>query len=288
MSSSAIHPQVFLTHNDFSDILESSRARVHAADLYPLKASRLRHVHKCSDTEHYRISKPYKSSHIPPSISRIAQSQIQHTLKHTWASSTMEKYAYGIQHFIAFCDKENIESCFRLPASKFLLCTFVSSRAGKLAGTTVRNEISAVRAWHILNDSHYHGGLHLNYIFKGVKNLCPESSKRPPRPPITTQMLLFLHADLNLNNPLDAGIQFTASSAFWGQIRLRKILSPIQDNWDPELILSQYHMCPPHTATSSRIQHLPNTKVAGRKRENIFLCRQHGPTDPSHTFLKHM
>lgn len=113
--------------------------------------------------------------------------------------------------------------------------------------------------------------------------MCPESSKKPPRAPITVEMLLYLHTDLDLNDPLDACIEFAATSAFWGQIRLGKILSTTQNEWDPELIPSHTDMQPPHTNAGSRILHLPNTKVVGRKGENVSLCHQFGPTDHSHT-----
>lgn len=287
-STAATHPFVLLSHEDFSDILEASRIRVTSADSQVSIPPRRYHPHHSSSTSLYRISKSYKPVQHHPSISRISQSRIQQTLKHAWAASTMEKYAGGVQHFNAFCDRENVDTCFRLPASEFLLCAFASSRSGEIAGTTVRNEISAIRAWHILNDVHYHGSLRLSYVLKGVENLRPESSKRPPRPPITVQMLLFLHHDLDLNNPFDACVEFAATSAFWGQIRLGEILSPTQDNWDLELIPSQHHMRPPHTSAGSRLLHLPNTKVAGRKGENISLCRQYGPSDPTSTFTNHM
>ncbi|KIM73838.1 hypothetical protein PILCRDRAFT_80685, partial [Piloderma croceum F 1598] len=122
------------------------------------------------------------------------------------ASSTLAKYGDGVAHFHAFCDTQNIPYDCRLPASEFLLCAFAAASAGIRSGAATRNDISGIRAWHVIHDVPYHGSVHLNYVVKGVKNLTPDSSKRPPGPPITLQMLEVLVSNLDHSSPLDACI----------------------------------------------------------------------------------
>lgn len=135
-------PPTFLTHDEFSDILVASQlSPIH---LYLLKASRLHHRHRQPDVSLYHISKMSSCLQSPPILSRISKSHITDVLQHAWVTSTLGKDEYGVKHFIAFCDEEHFEDCFRLPAGEFLLCAFAALRAGLSAGTTARGEILAI------------------------------------------------------------------------------------------------------------------------------------------------
>ena len=111
------------------------------------------------------------------------------TIRHVWASSTLTKYGNGMAHFHAFCNAQNISYDCRLPASKFLLCAFAVASAGICSRAPTCNDISGIRAWHIIHDVPYHSSVHLNYVIKGIENLAPDSSKHHPCLPITLQML---------------------------------------------------------------------------------------------------
>jgi hypothetical protein len=126
---------------------------------------------------HGGISKPARSR--TQYISDSLRLKLQCTIKNAWQTSTLHKYKSGINRFIAFCVNENIPSTYRLPASEFLLCAFAASSAGLRAGDTISSDLSAVRAWHIVNNVHYNGGLQLKYTVKGARNMTPGSSKRP-------------------------------------------------------------------------------------------------------------
>jgi hypothetical protein len=51
-----------------------------------------------------------------------------------------------VEDFNAFCDKEHITPHFRFPASEYLLCAFVASKAGHLSGTTIQKRLTALKA----------------------------------------------------------------------------------------------------------------------------------------------
>jgi len=99
------------------------------------------------------------------------------TIRSAWHTNTLNKYGSGVEHFIAFCNRENIPAHLRLPASEHLLCAFAASSTGHRAGDTISSDLSAVRAWHIINNAPYMGGLQLKYTIKGARNLTPKSSK---------------------------------------------------------------------------------------------------------------
>lgn len=184
-------------------------------------------------------------------------------LGHAWADSTLDKYKNSLSHFHAFCDKENVPMAARLPASEFLLCAFAASNTGVLAGSTVSGKLAAVRAWHIINNTNYLGSVRLCYVVKGVENMSPSSSSRPPRPPITADMLRILHNNLDMTAPFDVAVYTAAVVAFWRQCCLGEVLSPTERSFDPRRIPSITDLKPPCTSAGSRILHLPYTKTAG-------------------------
>lgn len=209
-------------------------------------------------------------------LSEGASQMINIALGRAWADSTLEKYRNGLSHFHGFCDKENVPLGLRLPASEFLLCAFAASHAGVLAGSTVSGKLSAVRAWHIMNNVAYNGGLRLSYVLKGVENMSPADSSRPPRPPITVDMLRLLHDNLNMENPLDVSVYAAAVVAFWCQCRLGELFSTTERHFDPRLVPLFKNLKPPCTPAGSRLLHLPFTKTAGFKGEDSFVGRQQG------------
>jgi hypothetical protein len=159
-------------------------------------------------------------------LSHRATEHVHYALHHAWADSTIRKYTSSIKQFHIFCDREGVPHEYRLPASEFLLCSFAASDAGVLSGNTAQNRISAVRAWHITSNVHWHGDLRLNYVLNGVENLTPTNSRKPPCPPITKTMIELLDAHLNHTDTLDICILAAAKTAFWGQCRLAEIMSP--------------------------------------------------------------
>jgi hypothetical protein len=162
----------------------------------------------------------------PWSVSRLinvpltanAKAKIQYALEHAWANSTIEKYSQSLEAYHRFCDKQEIPESFRLPVSEELLCTFAVSRVGEVAGGTARSTAAAVKAWHIIHNAPWKGGLRLRYTLKGIEKLAPSSSTREERPPVTKEMVNQLERGLNLSNPEDAAVFVAACCAFWGQI----------------------------------------------------------------------
>ncbi|KAJ7694361.1 hypothetical protein B0H17DRAFT_850233, partial [Mycena rosella] len=80
------------------------------------------------------------------------------------ADSTVTDYGYTVDRFLRFCKVEKIPAKFQLPADGFVLCAFAASGAGVHSGSTARNNIAALKAWHVAQGKHWNGGARLHYV----------------------------------------------------------------------------------------------------------------------------
>lgn len=263
------------------------RSKVSAEVLakYLPRARKFRKDHPLSAGHYHHGSTAYASH--SESFRPKYEKLIALTVSKAWKTSTSAKYSNGVQHFMLFCDREQVPLNLRLPASEFLLCAFASSLGGKLAGTTARGKLTALRAWHIQNNMPWLGDKQLSYVLRGVKCSAPPSSRRPARPPISAAKLLALNKNLDLNNNFDAAVYFSASAAFWGQIRLGELFSTAEKSFNPELAPSIGSLGVPNRSGSLTV-HLPNTKMGGTTGEDVILCRQRNRLDPIDALETHL
>lgn len=226
------------------------------------------------------INAPHSSTFNHSLLSEAAVAKVQHAFDHAWADSTLLKYRGTINQFLAFCDQENIPLHLRLPADEHLLCAFAASRVGVLSGETIKSQISALKAWHAYNDAPWCGRARLRYVLHGVANLAPPSSIKPPHPPVSRSMLLILAQHLDPTDSFDACCLAAACFAMWGQIRLGEILSPWERSFKPSHVVCRLHLQPPFNDAGSRKCHLPFTKVAKSRGEDVVICCQNDNSDP--------
>lgn len=205
---------------------------------------------------------------------------IDYALQHAWAPGTLKGYNHGVNNFRRFCRNAGISANEQLPASEFNLCAFAAASAGLRSGKTARNDINGVRAWHIANDVPYAGSTRLSYVLRGVQNLTPKSSKRLPRPPVTSDMLIILHQNLDLALPFDAACLAAADTAHWGQARLGELLPATEAFYDPQFHPAVSDLLPLSVSHKSRKLRLPWTKTTKFAGAHILLCQQIGPSDP--------
>nr|GAT47546.1 predicted protein [Mycena chlorophos] len=214
--------------------------------------------------------------------------QVQSVLEHGWATSTAGNYGSAVARFRAFCRRESIPVSLQLPAHEFVLCAFAASGAGSHAGSTARKNISALKAWHVVNDRPWLGGPRLHYVLSGVENLAPASSQRPPRPPISSAMLTDLHRGLDFTSRLDVAVYAAACVAFWGQCRLGEILPTSQSDKSLRDKPTRAHIT--QSAPSSRASttiRLPRTKTQ-KAGDNVLLVDQSRPFNPRTALQIHL
>jgi len=258
---------------------------------------RRRHTHSYQAAHHSCTAEPYSAhceylhsdnAHHPLPLSRTTQTKIALTVHNAWNANTLTKYESGIRKFLSFCDRERIGNRFRIPASENLLCAFVATLAGEQSGDTIRNNLSAIRAWHIVNNLPYAAGLQLQYTLKGAQNMTPESSKRPLRPPVSWEMLQILDKELDHNDPEDCCVLACALVATSGQARLGELLPTCASRHNPSKHPSVSDLRPSSTAAGSRTLQLPTSKTTGRAGATIFLCSQNDCSDPISALETHL
>ncbi|KAJ7722079.1 hypothetical protein DFH07DRAFT_932613 [Mycena maculata] len=228
-----------------------------------------------------RLFHPFHThSRLPNNLSKINLSQaainsIDYALQHSWADPTLANYGNAVDRFLAFCSAQGVPQKFQLPADEFVLCAFAASSAGVHSGSTARNNIAAVKAWHVAQNAQWNGGSRLHYVLAGVDNLAPESSKRPPRPPINAIMLRTLYEGLDFSNPRDVAVFAAACVAFWGQCRLGEILPTTACQHLP----TRRHISRSSRNNRSTTFRLPRTKTKVNG-EDVVLVSQSNPLDP--------
>ena len=233
-----------------------------------------------------RHSHPQRA-HLPRFSKRVTDN-MDKAVQHAWKKSTLNKYYYGVRCFLAFCNTENIPQTFRLPASKYLLCAFAASTISERSGSTISNDLSAIRAWHIFHNAPWKGSTRLQYTIKGAKNMTPSSSQLPQRPPVSHEMLIILSKELDMTDPEDACVYACATTAVYGQARLGELLCRTQSTHDPSSHPSRRDLQMPNTACGSRGLHLPDTKTTGKCGADIHICSQSDATCPNDALNNHL
>ena len=220
-------------------------------------------------------------------LSPHSRHRVANTIKNGWAKSTVKRYSSSIKQYIRFCDMEGIPDHLRFPADEFVLCAFAASSAGVYARSTPRNQLSALKAWHIAHNLSWNGSSRLRYVLNGVHNLTPRGSKHPLRPPVTARMIIQLIQHLNLDSPLDIAIASCATMAFWGQCRLGELL--------PSSVLVLLSILFPLRSSLKRstrdpkahIVRLPHTKTHP-EGQDIVLVDQCDPINPLALLARHL
>ncbi|KZT32411.1 hypothetical protein SISSUDRAFT_974276, partial [Sistotremastrum suecicum HHB10207 ss-3] len=160
-----------------------------------------------------------------PLLNHLAEMASRASLRDTGS------YGAGLRKFHIFCDIFSVPEAKRLPASFEVLHSFVlwvgsdpnpedalvadGTPFEPVSISTARKYLAGVRAWHIAQgwppplaeaDTE-----RINWSLRGLETLQKGKRKRPPRPPITLNMLKALEATLDLSNPFDACVWAMAS-----------------------------------------------------------------------------
>lgn len=223
----------------------------------------------------------------PSSFPHFA-ARVDFIISSAWKDSTLVGYQAGVNRFLSFCALNHIHPTLALPANEFLLCSFAAFEAGSRSSGAIANDMAGIRAWHIMHNAPYHGSIRLSYVIKGAHKNTPAGLKRPPHPPVTTQMLDLLHAHLDPAIPLDAVCLAVGDCALWGQARLGEFLPISQKQFSARFFPIVSNLRPTSSSGRSHMLFLPWSKTAREKGEELFLGRQRGPSDPIASLNAHL
>ncbi|KAL6306495.1 hypothetical protein BKA93DRAFT_694135, partial [Sparassis latifolia] len=152
-------------------------------------------------------------------------------------------YGSGLRKFHIFCDIFSVPETDRLPAPFHVLHSFALWAATDpdpnnpifadgtpfepVSVVVVKKYLSAIRAWHLaqgwappLSEGDHE---RISWSLRSLSQVQAGLRTRPPRPPITLNMLSALKAILDLSDSFDACVWAAASCAFWGMMRFGEV-----------------------------------------------------------------
>ncbi|EJD38319.1 hypothetical protein AURDEDRAFT_172557 [Auricularia subglabra TFB-10046 SS5] len=202
----------------------------------------------------------------------------------------LDNYAHALVRFREWAATERLpKSSRRLPLPEPVLCAFAASHAGVYSAGAARSAIAGLRYAHDKDGLAWAGSPRLSRILEAVAQKAPPSSRRPERLPVTLAMVDEALVKLNLRRDFDQCVAAALLVAFWGQMRLSEILSPMR-RYDFAKLPARKHLTLRADAGGPAQQEttaiwLPMTKTA-RKGEYVWLTRHFN--DRSYALQEHL
>ena len=88
---------------------------------------------------------------LPTNLDEKDLERIREVIGESYAPQTRSTYGTGLFVFHIFCDHRNIREEHRAPVDQTVLATFISMLVGTYGGSTIRNYVYGIRAWHIIH-----------------------------------------------------------------------------------------------------------------------------------------
>ena len=252
----------------------------------------------CSAGDRIRLWKPKNARHtldnngLPTNLRDEDLLRIKQVLDETFAPNTRSTYGTGLLVFHIFCDHKEIDEEHRAPVNSTVFSSFISTLAGTYGGSTIRNYVYGVRAWHIIHGAPWKvNDNEVEALLKAGSKLTPKESKRKEKEPWTVDYLTQICQSLDRNNPKDAAILACLTTAFWGTARLGEVTVPKLDGFDPAIHVKTsdvQHDVRDRNDLEETVIFIPWTKVAKEKGEKIFWAKQNGIVDPQAALGNHL
>ena len=180
----------------------------------------------------------------------------------------------------------------RAPADPTVLATFISTLIGIYGGSTIKNFVYGMRAWHIMHGIPWKiEENEVQALLTAGKHLVPATSSKAPKVPWTIDNLTTICSALDPNHPIDAAVLACLTTAFWGTARLGEVMVPKLDGFDPRIHVKVSDIrfgVRDRNNLEETIIFLPWTKSSREKGENIFCARQEGITNPQAALTNHL
>lgn len=160
-----------------------------------------------------------------------------------YAESTLKTYASSLLSFHIFCHSQNIPEAQRAPCSIDLLNAWISTMAGHYAGTSVKNYVHRVRAWHLIHGVEWKTNKNsFDIMIHGAERLQPERSGRKKRMPFTHDYIAKLLEDFNTLDPFNAACSACLTMSFYCAARVGELTAPNLKDFTPEKYITLAHV----------------------------------------------
>ena len=228
----------------------------------------------------------------PTNLGETDLTRIKEVLQETFAPNTRSTYGTGLLMFHIFCDQKEIEEEHRAPVNQTVLSSFISTLAGTYGGSTIRNYVYGIRAWHIVHGAKWKiNDNEAEALLKAGNKLSPKDARRKEKQPWTLKYLTDICEKLNKDNPKDAAILACLTTAFWGTARLGEVTVEKLDGFNPDIhvkVSNVQHGVKDRNNLEETIIFIPWTKAARERGEKIFWAKQNGVVDPQNALANHI
>ncbi|KAG2050396.1 DNA breaking-rejoining enzyme, partial [Suillus hirtellus] len=189
-------------------------------------------------------------------------------------TKTRENYGASLLRFHQYCNSRHIPEHHHMPASDFLLASFIASWAGKVAATTAQNWLAGLHFWHNLHSTPWFRHSILHSATAGLTKVVPNSSRRPHHPPVTLEHMHALFCGLDLSNTFDVSVFTVACTAFWSCCRLGELIVVNTSLFNPSRHVS--HSSPfachsPPDGVKYSVLHIPWMKTSHIEGADIII-----------------
>ena len=200
------------------------------------------------------------------------QDKIILQVKSSWSESTFQTYNSAPATFFDYLDQMLIPPTLRFPTSDQVIASFLSHYAKLSSASYLRNCLSAIRAYHILCFAPYNPSLlSTQALLAATRNSQPCSKQRPP---ITIDLIQGLRRSLTLTDSFDRAVWAAATTAFWCQCRLGKLLSTKKDYFSTEYIPSFLNFTWSRDPSKPSLLTLPHTKTGRSNPVEVVVLAQ--------------
>lgn len=243
---------------------------------------RCRQETSCLETQSPRNA-PDKAGR-PTNLKDEDLQRISSVLEEAYTPSTRGTYSTGLFAFHLFCNIKNIREQHRAPMDPTILASFISMLAGTYTGTTIKNFVYGVRAWHIIHGAAWKiNATQLQTLLITGRRLTPPDTRKKEKAPWSIEYLEKICQGLNRKSPKDAAVLACLTTAFWGTARVGEVMVPDAKSFNPNVHVKPSDIRFEVQDKNGLVQtefHLPWTKSAKEQGENIYWAQQDGASDP--------
>ncbi|KAJ3835481.1 hypothetical protein F5878DRAFT_543078, partial [Lentinula raphanica] len=217
--------------------------------------------------------------------------RVEGVMEAAFAEGTLQAYASGLLAFHAYCDARNLSESQCTPCSSDLLQSWIATMAGTYAGTSVKNYVHGLKAWHIMHGIEWTiDKAGLDTIIRGAESLQPEKSKRKKWIPFTENYIEQILGEFNLDDPFDAACGACLTTGFYCAARVGELTVPTLKAFNPRkhVTTSQIRRATDRNGFETTVIHVPSTKTSQIEGEDIYFSRQLNAADPERWLNNHL
>ena len=217
--------------------------------------------------------------------------RVQQVLLHGYAESTLETYASGLLSYHVFCDSRNIPEDQRAPCSSDLVSSWIATLAGNYAGTSIKNYVHGVRAWHIIHGVNWKiDKASFDTMISGAERLQPKHSHKKKRQPFTMDYITKILGDFDQTDPLDTACGGCLTTSFFCAARVGELTVPTLKDFDQQkhVTKEQIRRATDRNGFETTVIHVPSTKSSPVQGEDLYFSKQLGVADPDTWLRNHL